>query len=583
MSDLSTLEAAFGSIAAETTGEPTAAADATTTDRYARRLESLLTAERSTWAHLLAGSHDYTSDSEADLAVVGAMVKRHFTDGEIWQTLAGSQLYAARVAKKGQAHTERLFAKEIAKARERVTPFDTDPGAPQPRVSIKSTPARVVDAATVDPSVFGTNGQHAAPAEAIAGAPLPDTSFIAKYTRYAAQRTDAPPEAHSLMGAGVLSALAGPKPRLPIATTPGGWSLVLWLLYIVNSTMGRKSTTLNLAKEIIAGVLGSEALIEWEGSPQGLIQKLQERDHQAAVFTRDEYSGLMVAMNRGGHMAGLPQVFIRVFDGGVLENVRTRKKNAKTKEYESDTDRVEEPYLVKLCASTWDSFLQRCTIDNVLDGFLARFAFTTGAAQPRPLPRLTSSMLGERDLLIEHGKLFHLKAERIVVLRLGDDVLGQAWDLEQEYAAHAVASMRPDAAAPSLKRLSEAVLKTAGLLAIDAADVQDDAPIVTVDHFDQARTLGEVRRTSTLRVVEGLGATTFMRDTEAVAATVQARSDGIAVRDIMRQHRRIRTRDFEEILATLEEREEIEIVQVKTDGRPRRVVYLFGHAPRGAS
>src|SRR5437660_1687500 len=68
----------------------------------------------------------------------------------------------------------------------------------------------------------------------------PPESFVSRYVAYARQRTDAPPEAHELMAVGILSALAGPKPRVPLATSIKGLSLVLWALYIVNSTVGRK-------------------------------------------------------------------------------------------------------------------------------------------------------------------------------------------------------------------------------------------------------------------------------------------------------------------------------------------------------
>src|SRR5690606_26258741 len=148
------------------------------------------------------------------------------------------------------------------------------------------------------------------------------------YVEYASERTDAPPEAHELMAAGMLSALAGPGVRLPLASKPRGYSLCLWTGYVVNSTDGRKTTTLDLAADLLRDVLGDEALIPWEGSPQGLIQKLQARDGKAAVFLRDEYSGLLAQINRGGHMAGLEQTFIRAFDGGRLENIRTRKKTS---------------------------------------------------------------------------------------------------------------------------------------------------------------------------------------------------------------------------------------------------------------
>ena len=137
MTDLASLETAFGSIPeSPPEPEPVTPSSGAVTDRYARRLESLLSAEGGTWRRVLAGDHAYPSDSEADSAVVWAMVKRHFTDGEIWDTLGGSHLYAARVAKKGQKHAERLFAKEIRDARREVVPFDEDPGVPEARVSL---------------------------------------------------------------------------------------------------------------------------------------------------------------------------------------------------------------------------------------------------------------------------------------------------------------------------------------------------------------------------------------------------------------------------------------------------------------
>ena len=41
------------------------------------------------------------------------MVARHFTDGEIWRTLEASQLFSARVTRKGEEHTRRLYANEM--------------------------------------------------------------------------------------------------------------------------------------------------------------------------------------------------------------------------------------------------------------------------------------------------------------------------------------------------------------------------------------------------------------------------------------------------------------------------------------
>src|ERR1051325_11162165 len=98
--------------------------------------------------------------------------------------------------------------------------------------------------------------------------PAPEQGFVSSYVRYGLSRTDAPAEAHELLSVGILSALAGPAPHIPIATAVNGWRLTLWIMYIVNSAAGRKSTTLNLALDILKAALGDDRVIEWEGSPQ---------------------------------------------------------------------------------------------------------------------------------------------------------------------------------------------------------------------------------------------------------------------------------------------------------------------------
>ena len=386
------------------------------------------------------------------------MVKANFTDGEIWRTLESSPRCADRAERKGEKHARQLYETEISKARQEVTPFAEN-----------STP--VVPLKAVQQP--GDNGRKpaqakAAPAYQIATS---EQSFITRYVQYAAQRTDAPKEAHELYAVTALSALAGPRPRLPISSAIDGMSLVVWAMNLVNSTAGRKTTTIEMIQDIIEAVLGVEALIQWEGSPQGMIQRLQARDGQAAVFSRDEYSGLMAQLNRGGHMAGLSETFIRAWDGRVIENIRTRKRG-KDGQLREDTDRVEHPYLVKLTASNRDAFMQRATVDNVLNGFLARSTFISADSEPRPLTRTTAAIMTERDSLVEHAQRFYRKASAIDWVDLDDDVLGLAWQLETEWRELAENSTRPEAMGPSLKRLADTVFKTAALMAIDEADAE---------------------------------------------------------------------------------------------------------------
>lgn len=403
----------------------------------------------------------------------------------------------------------------------------------------------------------------------------PGASLVTGYIEYASDRTDAPPVAHELMAVAMLSALA-PRPRIPLSTAIWGFRLVLWVLYIVNSTEGRKTTVIDLMKDILRAVLGPEALLEWEGSPQGFIQRLQARDGLSAVFTRDEYSGLLQQMNRGGHMAGMEQTLIRTYDGGVLENVRTRKKDGDTGTTRADTDRVENPYLVTLSATTRDSFLSRATIDNVLDGFLARFIYVAGTASPRRIGAETTAMVEARNHLVVHATAFRDYAARVALVHPTDAVLDAMWALEQEWSTRAKASSRPDAAGPALKRLSESVLKTAALLAIDRSRVAGRAKVaIEAEDFEAADAMGQRWVHSTLAVIEDLGATAFQRDCDAVTATVRRREGGISQSELYRRHRQLRKREFDEILQALETQDVIRRVAPDRDalGRPPVMFY----------
>lgn len=163
------------------------------------------------------------------------------------------------------------------------------------------------DASTgeIDPEVFREeaprpDGPERAPFVLV----TPPESFVSKYVGMAQQRTDAPSQAHELTAVGVLSAVAGPGPRIPLAHTTDGVRLNLWTMNVADSTDARKTVTLEMGVDLVTGVLGEEAILPWEGSPQAFVQRLADRDGLINVFARDEYSGLLRQMNRGATWRG---------------------------------------------------------------------------------------------------------------------------------------------------------------------------------------------------------------------------------------------------------------------------------------
>ena len=508
---------------------------------------------------LWRGDHSYSSQSVADLALCNQLafwtrrnpnqIDHLFRQSGLmrskWDTRRGDSSYGAQTVRKAVADCHDIFNGGVPPA---IYISENDPPTADP----------IPEPAT--PPTF----------KVVTG---PD-SFVTQYLRHMTQRTDAPPQSHELMALGALSVLSGPNPRIQLATSTQGQRLVLWTNYIVDSTIGRKSTVLNFPRDIIVAVLGPDAVIEWEGSPQGLIQRLQSRDGQAACFVRDELSGLVQQMNRGGHLSGLEQTLIRGYDGRVLENIRTRKKNRGTGELESDTDRCENPYLAALTATTWRAFVERATIDNVLSGFLARIIFVTGSSDPRPLTTSTPALEEDWEALIAQARRYQHNADLVHRVDVDDDVMAAAWDLEQTWTTRAQTCSRPDAAAPSLKRLAEAVLKTAALLALEKPSLA--IPRIRMKHWEPAEAIGQRWVIDTLKVIETLGQTSFQRQSDDVAETVNRHPNGIKLSDLYRRHRRLRQRDFHEILAALETQERIRRVKIDTSkGRPP-TVYIPG-------
>ena len=79
------------------------------------------------WKDVLATPAPHDELSETRMALLCALVKRNFSDGEIWETIAASPWLADLVRRKGERHADYLIATEIAKARAVVVPFPDDP------------------------------------------------------------------------------------------------------------------------------------------------------------------------------------------------------------------------------------------------------------------------------------------------------------------------------------------------------------------------------------------------------------------------------------------------------------------------
>jgi hypothetical protein len=241
--------------------------------------------------------------------------------------------------------------------------------------------------------------------------------------------------------------------------------------------------------------------------------------------------------------------------------------NKKTGIRVDDTDRVRDPYLVKLCAATRSSFVEVATIEDVLDGLLARFVFTSGTAEERPMRPMTSAIEDAWNSVVAHARGFSERASDLLRVTVPDTVLAREWDLERRLKEAALASPRPDVARPAMKRLAETTLKVAALLAIDRS-TSGSATISEAD-FDAASGMAARWQSTTLALLADLGRTKFQARCDAVLGTILAHRTGVILSALYRAHRDLGQREFDEVLTALDTQGLAHCVTTKTGKRGR--------------
>jgi putative DNA primase/helicase len=444
-------------------------------------------------------------------------------------------------------------------------------------------PTRGVDESRQPDSVDGVDEAPASPPQVVSKKVNKKTSqelpagFISRYVAVALRSTDAPAEAHALTAALVMSALAGPCPRLPLAfRRDAGQRLVLWGMNVVDSTEGRKTTVNELGLDVLRRVLGESAILPWKGSPEAFIQLMAARDGQTCVLPRDEYTGLLVGIKHGGYMAGLAQDFIRAYDGLPIVMGRTAKMNRQTGHRVDDTDRVRDPYLVKMTASTRSRFVEVATIDDVLDGLLARFIYTSGGAPEQPMKRRTVDLDTAWTQVVALAQAFYERAQDVPTIEISDALMITHFNLEQQFKAAATAAARPDAAKPAMKRLAVSVLQIAGLLALERA--HQGAAVLTEADLDAAVALSPPWQATTLALIADIGRTQHQARCDSVLATVRSHPEGVARGLLFRLHRGLKGREFEEVVGDLEQQGLIH--QRKVSGKAGRAPVVYRPGPR---
>jgi len=364
--------------------------------------------------------------------------------------------------------------------------------------------------------------------------------FVGRYVNYASQRTDAPAEFHEAVAYALLSVCVGRKACLRLTT--GDMYPTLWLMEVADSTVDRKSTCLDLGRDLLHRT-GEDLRAPEDFSPQGFVLVMRERDGMATLFVRDEFSGFLEGLMKLEYMSGGKEILIGLHDCRPF-----KKRLVKEKE----PIEIRDPFLSILTAITRERFLDLARTSDITSGFFPRFALVAprGARQRKPVGLLTPELEQERDRLVDELKASLREGYR--EMRIPQEVFTR-WNQYGSALDEAIVdSDNPEVAGPVNARSAEKALKAAMLLAFGEGSV-------SMDHLLAGMAAAERWRLTTLDLLRQIAPSRFEKTVQRFAALVMKRPHikrGQAMSTL-----RVNVRTMDDLEETCEERGLIRIEQ----------------------
>jgi len=388
--------------------------------------------------------------------------------------------------------------------------------------------------------------------------------FIERYQEWATTRTDAPREFH--IGGALMALSSTLSSKLMIATKFGDVKPNIWVMLLADSTISRKTTSMRLSMEITEAA-GVDALLATDGSIEGLLTELAAREGVPSVFMRDEFTSLVEGAKKKDYMSGFLTDLCGLYDGGRIKR-RLRK----------ETIQARDPVFLMFAGGVETRLLDILGHEDITSGFIPRFLPIFGRTSISELdligPRRKRSHAARDALVTELVRIAELYTPAKPVLTVPGpdltitqpiieaDLSEAAWnrlqvaqryllDLAQEHDSR-------DLLLPCTERLVVNVLKVALLIAASR-----QRPVVnetiTIEYDDLMMSLYYARGwlDHLLRIVTRIGRDPFDGQTQKILEFVTYAGDSGTTRGAIMRNFRMSSRDADEILSTLLDREEV--------------------------
>lgn len=387
--------------------------------------------------------------------------------------------------------------------------------------------------------------------------------FVERYIEWASGLGDAAKQYHQAGAFIILSSLLCGSVGLP--TSYGTIIPNLWFMILADTTLTRKTTSMDIAMDLLEEVDDS-LILATDGSIEGMFTELAVRPRKPSIFLRDEFSGLIESMIKKDYMAGMPETFTKLYDG------RLQKRLLRKEVIE-----VRDPRLLIFAGGIKNRVTGAVTFEHVSSGFFPRFVFITAesdVSKIKPLGPPTNDTSGTREDIIDELTVINdfYNGSKMLTFMGSDEGIEQeksfkaqlteeAWtrynELEYLMVDIGTKSALPEIYTPVGDRLSKSILKAAILIA--AARQRNNDETVLVEKIDilKAVKYGEGWRAYAEEIIGNIGKTTYERKLDSIYDAIYKRRAQGAGRSYLMRTFRLTSKDATTIFNTLIERGDV--------------------------
>lgn len=386
-------------------------------------------------------------------------------------------------------------------------------------------------------------------------------TFVERYIKWACSLGDAAAQYHQAGAFVILSSLLSGSVRLP--TSFGTIVPNLWFCILADTTLTRKSSSMDLAMDLVMEV-DDDLIMATDGSLEGLLTGLSSRPGKPSIFLRDEFSGLLESMSKKDYMAGMSELFTKLYDGKMQKRMLRK-----------EVIEVREPRLILYAGGIKNKITGLLTHEQVSSGFMPRFIFITAESdlnKLKPIGPPTTTSLAERDGIIadlielsrHYNRQITLHIEKLKTdvqqkLYYDAELTEDAWVryniLETTLLSIGLKHEQKDIMTPVGDRLAKSILKSAMLLA--ASRQRTDKVIVEVIDLLKAIKYGEQWRAHAQEIMENVGKGDAERKLELLLRAIERKGgSGISRSELMQMYH-LNARDASAAFETLEQRGKI--------------------------